>query len=146
MFFWREITIVSANPSLKICCIIPILFSFRPLHIAARNGLVPIVQELLLKGSSVMALDENGKLTFFFFTFFYLYLYINLFVYNYCLTTNVIFLHKYSIISFMVSIVGIYLLQPVFSHWHLFFSSCYKDKMFRMYMVLFNIPCTDIKG
>lgn len=46
------------------------VFSSRPLHIAARNGLVPVVQDLIRKGGSVLALDENGKtlgvLVFFF--------------------------------------------------------------------------------
>lgn len=31
-----------------------------PLHIAARYGLTPVVQDLITKGSSVYALDENG--------------------------------------------------------------------------------------
>jgi len=31
-----------------------------PLHIAARNGLVPVVQDLIGKGGSVLALDDNG--------------------------------------------------------------------------------------
>uniref|UniRef100_A0A8C5STF7 Uncharacterized protein n=1 Tax=Laticauda laticaudata TaxID=8630 RepID=A0A8C5STF7_LATLA len=31
-----------------------------PLHVAARNGLTVIVQELLGKGASVLAVDENG--------------------------------------------------------------------------------------
>lgn len=33
----------------------------RPLHVAARNGLTMVVQELLGKGASVLAVDENGK-------------------------------------------------------------------------------------
>lgn len=33
----------------------------RPLHVAARNGLTVVVQELLGKGASVLAVDENGK-------------------------------------------------------------------------------------
>lgn len=33
----------------------------RPLHVAARNGLTVVVQELLAKGASVLAVDENGK-------------------------------------------------------------------------------------
>nr|XP_023673457.1 serine/threonine-protein phosphatase 6 regulatory ankyrin repeat subunit A-like [Paramormyrops kingsleyae] len=32
----------------------------RPLHVAARNGLTVVVQELLGKGASVLAVDENG--------------------------------------------------------------------------------------
>uniref|UniRef100_A0A8C1D511 Ankyrin repeat domain 28b n=1 Tax=Cyprinus carpio carpio TaxID=630221 RepID=A0A8C1D511_CYPCA len=32
-----------------------------PLHVAARNGLTVVVQELLAKGASVLAVDENGK-------------------------------------------------------------------------------------
>ncbi len=32
-----------------------------PLHIAARNGLVPVVQLLLSKGASVTATDNNGR-------------------------------------------------------------------------------------
>uniref|UniRef100_A0A8W8M973 Uncharacterized protein n=2 Tax=Magallana TaxID=2171616 RepID=A0A8W8M973_MAGGI len=31
-----------------------------PLHIAARYGLTPVVQDLITKGSSVYALDENA--------------------------------------------------------------------------------------
>uniref|UniRef100_A0A3Q2QPZ1 Ankyrin repeat domain 28 n=1 Tax=Fundulus heteroclitus TaxID=8078 RepID=A0A3Q2QPZ1_FUNHE len=31
-----------------------------PLHVAARNGLIVVVQELLAKGASVLAVDENG--------------------------------------------------------------------------------------
>lgn len=34
---------------------------FRPLHIAARNGLKVVVEELLAKGACVLAVDENGK-------------------------------------------------------------------------------------
>lgn len=32
-----------------------------PLHIAARNGLKVVVEELLAKGACVLAVDENGK-------------------------------------------------------------------------------------
>jgi len=35
-------------------------FSFRPLHIAARQGLVLTTQTLLEKGASVGAIDLNG--------------------------------------------------------------------------------------
>lgn len=38
-----------------------LIFLFRPLHVAARNGLTVVVQELLAKGASVLAVDENGK-------------------------------------------------------------------------------------
>ncbi|KAL3991489.1 serine/threonine-protein phosphatase 6 regulatory ankyrin repeat subunit A-like [Oreochromis niloticus] len=31
-----------------------------PLHVAARKGLTVVVQELLVKGASVLAVDENG--------------------------------------------------------------------------------------
>lgn len=34
---------------------------------AARNGLTVVVQELLAKGASVLAVDENGKFIPFFF-------------------------------------------------------------------------------
>ena len=34
---------------------------FRPLHIAAKGGLVPVVQDLISKGGSVLALDETGE-------------------------------------------------------------------------------------
>lgn len=37
------------------------LYVPRPLHVAARNGLTVVVQELLAKGASVLAVDENGK-------------------------------------------------------------------------------------
>lgn len=33
----------------------------RPLHVAARKGLTVVVQELLGKGASVLAVDENGR-------------------------------------------------------------------------------------
>ncbi len=36
--------------------------SCRPLHVAARKGLTVVVQELLGKGASVLAVDENGQL------------------------------------------------------------------------------------
>lgn len=36
---------------------------FRPLHVAARNGLKVVVEELLAKGACVLAVDENGKWT-----------------------------------------------------------------------------------
>ena len=32
-----------------------------PIHIAAKNGLVPVVQLLLSKGANLTASDENGK-------------------------------------------------------------------------------------
>lgn len=38
------------------------LLLHRPLHVAARNGLTVVVQELLAKGASVLAVDENGNL------------------------------------------------------------------------------------
>uniref|UniRef100_A0A672ZP70 Uncharacterized protein n=1 Tax=Sphaeramia orbicularis TaxID=375764 RepID=A0A672ZP70_9TELE len=42
-------------------CVHPSLIFFaRPLHVAARNGLTVVVQELLAKGASVLAVDENG--------------------------------------------------------------------------------------
>lgn len=43
------------------------IFLWRPLHVAARNGLTVVVQELLAKGASVLAVDENGKFIPFFF-------------------------------------------------------------------------------
>lgn len=45
------------------CLILFFLSSFlsRPLHVAARNGLTVVVQELLAKGASVLAVDENGN-------------------------------------------------------------------------------------
>lgn len=36
---------------------------------AARNGLTVVVQELLAKGASVLAVDENGKFTLLFLSF-----------------------------------------------------------------------------
>ena len=35
----------------------------RPLHMAAKYGLVPVVQDLISKGASLVALDESGKIT-----------------------------------------------------------------------------------
>lgn len=43
-----------------------VYFTHRPLHVAARNGLTMVVQELLGKGASVLAVDENGKFSLFF--------------------------------------------------------------------------------
>lgn len=37
------------------------VFSLRPLHVAARNGLKAVVEELLAKGACVLAVDENGE-------------------------------------------------------------------------------------
>ena len=37
-----------------------LMFDYRPLHIAAKNGLVLATQTLLEKGASVMAIDVNG--------------------------------------------------------------------------------------
>jgi len=34
---------------------------YRPLHIASKFGLVPVVHTLIEKGASVFALDENGE-------------------------------------------------------------------------------------
>lgn len=39
---------------------------------AARNGLTVVVQELLAKGASVLAVDENGKFTVVFFKLLFL--------------------------------------------------------------------------
>lgn len=48
------IYIFNYKPNIKLSC-------SRPLHVAARNGLTVVVQELLAKGASVLAVDENGK-------------------------------------------------------------------------------------
>ena len=32
----------------------------RPLHLAAKNGLVPVVQELIARGANLLAEDEDG--------------------------------------------------------------------------------------
>lgn len=32
----------------------------RPLHLAAKNGLVPVVQELITRGANLLAEDEDG--------------------------------------------------------------------------------------
>ena len=34
----------------------------RPLHLAARNGLATVVQALLSRGATVLAVDEEGEL------------------------------------------------------------------------------------
>lgn len=50
---------------------------------AARNGLTVVVQELLAKGASVLAVDENGKFTmlsFFYYLLSYIYIYILMYV------------------------------------------------------------------
>lgn len=36
-------------------------FTRRPLHLAARNGLATVVQALLSRGATVLAVDEEGK-------------------------------------------------------------------------------------
>jgi len=36
----------------------------RPLHIAARYGLVSVVQQLIEKGADVYAMDNNGQFVF----------------------------------------------------------------------------------
>lgn len=38
-----------------------ICLCFRPLHIAARNGLATVVQALLNRGATVLAVDEEGE-------------------------------------------------------------------------------------
>lgn len=40
------------------------LFSSRPLHLAARNGLATVVQALLSRGATVLAVDEEGEAFF----------------------------------------------------------------------------------
>lgn len=37
------------------------LFVHRPLHLAARNGLATVVQALLSRGATVLAVDEEGE-------------------------------------------------------------------------------------
>jgi hypothetical protein len=51
------------NLAKYVFCIYMYTYNFfsRPLHVAARNGLTMVVQELLGKGASVLAVDENGK-------------------------------------------------------------------------------------
>lgn len=39
----------------------PSSFLPRPLHIAARNGLASVVQALLSRGATVLAVDEEGE-------------------------------------------------------------------------------------
>lgn len=39
----------------------PLLFFPRPLHLAARNGLATVVQALLSRGATVLAVDEEGE-------------------------------------------------------------------------------------
>lgn len=43
------------------CLIWKYVSLFRPLHIAASNGLVSVVQELITKGASLLAVDNKGK-------------------------------------------------------------------------------------
>lgn len=38
-----------------------LLVSTRPLHLAARNGLATVVQALLSRGATVLAVDEEGE-------------------------------------------------------------------------------------
>ena len=40
-----------------------ILFDCRPLHIAAKQGLVPVAQDLIAKGASLIAQDSKGGYT-----------------------------------------------------------------------------------
>lgn len=41
-------------------CFFFLSFIPRPLHIAARNGLASVVQALLSRGATVLAVDEEG--------------------------------------------------------------------------------------
>lgn len=34
---------------------------YRPLHIAAKQGLTPVVQDLISKGASLTVVDNKGK-------------------------------------------------------------------------------------
>ena len=36
------------------------LLLHRPLHLAASNGMVPVVQELIVRGANLLAQDEDG--------------------------------------------------------------------------------------
>lgn len=47
----RSASCLSQSPSL----------SSRPLHLAARNGLATVVQALLSRGATVLAVDEEGE-------------------------------------------------------------------------------------
>lgn len=38
-----------------------ILHTIRPLHIAARNGLATVVEVLLTRGATVLAIDQDGE-------------------------------------------------------------------------------------
>ncbi len=37
------------------------LHTIRPLHIAARNGLATVVEVLLTRGATVLAIDQDGE-------------------------------------------------------------------------------------
>ena len=37
-----------------------LLLQCRPLHLSARNGLVPVVQELIARGANLLTEDEDG--------------------------------------------------------------------------------------
>ena len=57
--------------SLSASCLLHSPCSFaRPLHLAARNGLATVVQALLSRGATVLAVDEEGESFFFFYMLF----------------------------------------------------------------------------
>lgn len=56
---------------------------------AARNGLTVVVQELLAKGASVLAVDENGNLNIFYF-------FLIIVVTNYSCYTSAVFIPGYT--------------------------------------------------
>ena len=50
----QQFHVILLSSTFNTCC------SHRPLHLAARNGLVPVVQELIARGANLLAEDEDG--------------------------------------------------------------------------------------
>ena len=46
--------------SLTLCRVVCFNVFRRPLHLAARGGLVPVVQELIVRGANLLLEDEDG--------------------------------------------------------------------------------------
>lgn len=57
IYFFTDLCILDILGLMFSSCL---FLSSRPLHIAARNGLATVVQALLNRGATVLAVDEEG--------------------------------------------------------------------------------------